>query len=50
MVEQIEGLEHHAHLLTDLIDIAFFVGDTFTVYENATRCRGFKHIDATDKG
>ena len=32
MVEQIEGLEHHTHLLTDLIDVAFFIGNTYEAF------------------
>ena len=49
MVEQIEGLEHHTHLLTDLIDVAFFIGNTLVTNEDAARSRRFKHIDTTDK-
>ena len=50
MVKQIEGLEHHTHLLTDFVDVAFFIGNAFTTHEKAALSRSFKHIDTTDKG
>jgi hypothetical protein len=50
VVKQIEGLEHHTHLLTDFIDVAFFIGNTFITNEDTARSRSFKHIDTTDKG
>jgi hypothetical protein len=50
VIEQIEGLEHHTHLLTDLIYVTFFIGDTFSVNPDLTRRGCFKHIDTSYQG
>jgi hypothetical protein len=50
VIEQIEGLEHHTHLLTDLIYVTFFIGDTFSVNPNLTRRGCFKQIDTSYQG
>ena len=49
MIEKVEGLEHHPHLLSNLVDVAFLIRNAHTVHPYITRSRSFKHIDATDE-
>ena len=47
--EEIKGLEHHTHLLPDLADITFFIGDTPTHDPDLSGGRRLQQIDASDQ-
>ena len=48
--EDVEQLEHHAHLLTVLIDVHLFSGDFHAFHENLAFFGGFQHIQAAQIG
>jgi hypothetical protein len=49
MGKQIKVLKNHAHFLADLIDIAVFVCDIFTLKPYFSAGRRFQQIQATQK-
>ena len=48
--EDVEQLEHHAHLLTVLIDVHLFSGDFHAFHENLAFFGGFQHVQAAQIG
>ena len=50
MREEIEVLEYHAHLLTELVQIDLAVCDDLAVHFNGAVCRLFQKIKASEKG
>jgi hypothetical protein len=50
MVEEVKVLEHHAHLLTQLVDGVAFDQDIFSVDEDLTCGGGIEQVEGAQQG
>ena len=50
VIEQIEVLEYHSHMLSDPVNIYLFIGNELSVKPDLTACRCFKKVQAAEKG
>ena len=49
VTEEVEALEHHAHLLPNLVEVAFSIVDDLPVDDDLAGCGRLKHVDASQK-
>ena len=50
MRKEVEVLEDHTHLLTEMIQVYLAVGDDLTIHFNGAVCRFFQKVQTSEEG